>query len=180
MPRFESFVRAHQNMVYAVALRLLGDPAEAEDIAQTVFLKAWQQFARLEGNPAAAGWLRTVATNAALNHLTRHRRRWRLFSEMTAADGDDHAETFAEQLAAPVEVVGDGSDGEDAARLEQALHALPGHQRVPLVLFHFEQKRYDEIAVLLGISLGKVKTDVHRGRLALRRLMEAARESRRT
>lgn len=177
MPRFESFVRAHQNMVYAVALRLLGDPAEAEDIAQTVFLKAWQQFARLEGNPAAAGWLRTVATNAALNHLTRHRRRWRLFSEMTAADGDDGAETFAEQLAAPAAVVGDARDEADAARLEHALYALPAHQRVPLVLFHFEQKRYDEIAVLLGISLGKVKTDVHRGRLALRRLMEATRES---
>ena len=52
---------------------------------------------------------------------------------------------------------------------KQALRDLPPHQRVPLVLFHFEQQGCDDIARLLGVSVGKVRTDMHRGRLALRR-----------
>ena len=53
-------------------------------------------------------------------------------------------------------------------RLEQALRGLPDHQRVPIVLFHFESKSYLEIAALLGVTLAKVKTDIHRGREALK------------
>jgi RNA polymerase sigma-70 factor (ECF subfamily) len=60
---------------------------------------------------------------------------------------------------------------EQLRRLEQALLALPDHQRVPLVLFHFEDLSYQEIATMLGASLGKVKSDIHRGRLALRALL---------
>ena len=71
--RFEAFVRAYQDMVFATAVRLLGNPAEAEDVAQTVFLKAFEQFDTLDANPAAGGWLRTVARNACLNHLARYR-----------------------------------------------------------------------------------------------------------
>jgi RNA polymerase sigma-70 factor (ECF subfamily) len=54
-------------------------------------------------------------------------------------------------------------------RLEQALRGLPAHQRVPLVLFHLEEMSYQEIAAALGVSLAKIKTDIHRGREALRR-----------
>ncbi len=56
-------------------------------------------------------------------------------------------------------------------RLEQALRRLPDHQRVPLVLYHFEELSYEQIAETLGVSLGKVKTDIHRGREALRGLL---------
>ena len=56
-------------------------------------------------------------------------------------------------------------------RLEQAVRNLPDHQRVPLVLFHFEELSYQQIAEALKVSVGKVKTDIHRGREALRRLL---------
>ena len=56
----------------------------------------------------------------------------------------------------------------EQARLERALRRLPDHQRVPIVLFHFESKSYLEIAALLDITLAKVKTDIHRGREALK------------
>ena len=68
--RFEAFVRRHQDMVYATALRLLGNRTEAEDIAQTVFLRAFQRFEQIGGSESAAGWLKTVTRNACLNHLT--------------------------------------------------------------------------------------------------------------
>src|SRR5574339_480251 len=84
--RFEAFVWSYQDMVFATAVRLLGNPAEAEDVAQSVFLKAFEHFDALSSNPAAAGWLKTVARNACLNHLSRYRTRWRFFSELAAPD----------------------------------------------------------------------------------------------
>ncbi len=76
-------------MVYATAVRLLGNPAEAEDVSQTVFLRAFQRFDAIGSSPAAAGWLKTVTRNACLNHLSRYRARWRLFSELELPDGED-------------------------------------------------------------------------------------------
>ena len=161
---FDAFVREYEDMVYAVALRLLANEAEAEDVAQTVFLRAYERFGSLRREPSVAGWLKTVATHECLNHLQRYRARWRFFSEM----GDEGEAAYDAPAAGP----GPDAALDDAqrhARLESAVRALPSHQRVPLVLFHFEQRSYDDIARLLGVSVGKVKTDMHRGRLALRR-----------
>ena len=165
---FEAFVVAYQDMVFATSVRLLGRAADAEDVAQTVFLKAWERFDELSASPSAAGWLRVVATNLSLNHLTRHRRRWQLFSEM----GREGEESDVD----PVEMLKSTGESPDAsieraqrdAGLEAAVRQLPDAQRVPLVLFHFGERSYQDIAGMLGVSLGKVKTDIHRGRLALR------------
>jgi RNA polymerase sigma-70 factor, ECF subfamily len=175
--RFESFVREYQDMVFAVAVRLLANAAEAEDVSQTVFLKAFERFAEIGHSPTAAGWLKTVTTNACLNHLSRYRARWRFFSELPRR-GDEVADA-AEDLdailacASTPPVVPDEAD--DRERLERALAALPDHQRVPLVLFHFEDRSYQEIASLTGVSLAKVKTDIHRGRETLRKVLQPSR-----
>jgi RNA polymerase sigma-70 factor (ECF subfamily) len=170
--RFEAFVREYQDMVFATAVRLLANPAEAEDIAQTVFLRAFERFAAIATSATAAGWLKTVATNLCLNHLSRYRARWQFFSELDRP-GED--ETYASRLAAPPpgDAMEQASRGE---RLERAVQALPDHQRVPLVLFHFEDMTYKEIAATLGVSLAKVRTDIHRGREALKRAMTGSYE----
>jgi len=164
---FEAFVIRHQRLVFGVALRLLGQPADAEDMAQTVFLRAYERFDSLQG-PEAAGWLKTVTTNLCLNHLTRHRARWVLWSTMSgdpeaaAPDWPDAHTPSAETalLAA-----------ESQAALQAALLALPPHQRVPLVLVHFHEMAYDEVAVRLGVPISKVRSDLYRGRQALRRAL---------
>ena len=161
--QFEAFVRKHQDRVFATALRLLGRRSDAEDVAQTVFLRAFERFDAIRNHPAVGAWLTTVTTNLCLNHLTRVRRRWRLFSEIDTRDGD---EAFEDTIAA------DDATRDEHRQLEACLHALPDHQRVPLVLFHFEGRSYEEIAATLGVSLGKVKTDIHRGRRALRDRLE--------
>ena len=161
---FDAFVLEYQDMVYAVAVRLLANEAEAEDVAQTVFLRAYERFDELKGEATVPGWLKTVTTNLCLNHLERYRARWRFFSEMGEAGGP--AFDVAATAASPEAVL---DDADRHAQLEAALRALPPHQRVPLVLFHFEQHGCDDIARLLGVSVGKVRTDMHRGRLALRR-----------
>ena len=129
----------------------------------------WQGVSAAEwsyagGRRGSAGSLKVVTTNLCLNHLERYRARWRFFSEMGAADAQAFDVPGAD--AAPDAAL---DRAERDAQLEQALRQLPPHQRVPLVLFHFEQQSYDDIARLLGVSIGKVKTDMHRGRLALRR-----------
>jgi RNA polymerase sigma-70 factor, ECF subfamily len=188
---FEAFVRRFQDMVFATAVRLLGSASDAEDVAQGVFLRAFQRFDELRDNPAAPGWLKTATRNACINHLTRYRKRWTLFSEM----GDDREPPAARGVmgrAARADagrgVAAGGFDpaaagdspavllerGEDLARLEAALKALPDAQRVPLVLFHFEELSYQDIATTLGISLAKVKIDIFRGRDALRKALTDA------
>ena len=74
-------MRAYQDMVFSTAARLAGNDAQAEDIAQEVFVKAYEHFDHLRSSATAGGWLKTVATNLSLNYLTRYRKRWRLFSE---------------------------------------------------------------------------------------------------
>ena len=168
---FEAFVRRYQDMVFATAVRLLGNRVEAEDVAQTVFLRAFQRFDQIGTSPAAAGWLKTVTRNACLNHLSRYRTRWRFFSELSRAGDADQRP--AEEVAF-VAADSPAADVELADRREQlarAMARLPDHQRVPLVLFHFEEMSYQEIAAALGISVAKVKTDIHRGREALKVLL---------
>jgi RNA polymerase sigma-70 factor (ECF subfamily) len=156
-------------MVFATAVRLLGNPAEAEDVAQSVFLKAFQRFDEIGASPAAAGWLKTVTRNACLNHLSRYRRRWRFFSELARAEEGDAEPAYEATLVAQGSPLSEMEQAEEHAQLEEALRTLPDHQRVPIVLFHFEEASYDEIAAALRVSIAKVKTDIHRGRLALRR-----------
>ncbi len=171
---FAGFMQAYQDMVFSTAIRLLGNDHQAEDIAQEVFVKAYEQFANLRDSESAGGWLKTVATNLCLNHLSRYRKRWRLFSEMQHDDdGDDD---FNFEFA----VEDSGSDSvfellnaEEQHRLfEAALTQLPDHQRAPLVLYHFEAMSYEDIAQHLNVSLSKLKTDLLRGRAALVKAMQ--------
>ena len=166
--QFEAFMRDYQNMVFTTAYRLLGKEAEAEDIAQEVFLKAYTHFDELASSPTAGGWLKTVARNLSLNHLTRYRNRWRFFSEFEK-EGEPDQEPFAANLPAPDTHQHTMDTADQREILEAALQKLPPAQRVPLVLYHFDNLSYEEIAAHLKVSLGKVKTDIHRGREALRK-----------
>jgi RNA polymerase sigma-70 factor (ECF subfamily) len=110
--------------------------------------------------------LKTVTTNLALNHLTRYRRRWRLFSEIWP---DADAEWAVDDT-----LLADLGAEQRRRLIDDALQRLPAHQRVPLVLYHFEEMPYQEIATQLRISLAKVKTDIRRGRAALLNLLKAS------
>jgi len=168
---FTTFMRAYEDMVFSTAARLTGNEAQAEDISQEVFLKAHAHFDNLRTSPTAGGWLKTVATNLSLNHLSRYRNRWKFFSEFKR---DDAAESEAPEVefAAP-DTFFSGVDADERREwVERALEELPPHQRVPLVLYHFEDMPYDEIAKKLGVSLAKVKTDILRARAALAKVLQ--------
>jgi RNA polymerase sigma-70 factor (ECF subfamily) len=163
---FEAFLHNYQNLVFSTAMRLTANQAEAEDITQEVFLRAYERFADLQDSPTAGGWLKTVATNLSLNHLTRYRSRWSFFSELFRGPESNESEEMEFPATDDANETMAAADRREL--VEQALQRLPTTQRVPLVLHHFEGLQYDEIAEKLGVSLGKVKTDIFRGREALR------------
>jgi RNA polymerase sigma-70 factor (ECF subfamily) len=164
-------MRDYQNMVFTTAVRLTGNDAQAEDIAQDVFLKAYNHFEMLSASPAAGGWLKTVATRLSLNHLQRYRNRWRFFSELRRPDDEGGAAEAEIEFAAPDAFFDDIDAADRREALEQALAQLPEHQRVPLALYHFEEMPYEDIARQLKISLSKVKTDILRARAALAKVL---------
>lgn len=166
----------YQNMVFSSAMRLLANQAEAEDISQEVFLKAYERFSELRDSPTAGGWLRTVAVNMSLNHLSRYRSRWSFFSELGAGGHGGEEENREVEFAAPGSLEDEVARSDRRELVEGALRGLPPAQRVPLVLFHMEGLTYEEIAAKLKISLGKVKTDIFRGREAMRRKLRPHRD----
>src|SRR5580692_2754461 len=177
---FTMFMRDYQHMVYASARRLTASDATAQDITQDVFLKAWEHFAELRERVGAGGWLKTVTLRLSLNHLGRYRRRWRFFSELmpagaTAGSSDQEASEAEVEFAVETfdTVFASLADAQRDERVRAALTRLPDAQRVPLVLFHFEDQPYQQIATHLEISVAKVKTDILRGRLALAKLLQA-------
>ena len=166
-------MRAYQDMVFSTAARLAGHDGQAEDIAQEVFLRAYAHFDDLRGNPSAGGWLKTVTTNLTLNYLSRYRKRWRLFSELGAATADEDWPVPQLEAAQPDALLADLDAEQRRVLIDDALRKLPEHQRLALVLYHFEELSYQEIAVKLRASLAKVKTDIRRARAALLPLLRA-------
>jgi RNA polymerase sigma-70 factor, ECF subfamily len=165
---FATFMHAYQDMVFSTAARLTGNDTHAEDIAQEVFLKAYEHFPALRTSPTAGGWLKTVTTRLTLNHLSRYRRRWRFFSEMRNEDDSEM------EFPTPDTLLADIDTSQRNELVERAMRELPEHYRVPLVLYHFEEMSYDEIAAQLRISLPKVKTDIQRGRAAMAKRLRNA------
>ncbi len=164
-------MRAYQDMVYSTSVRILADPAQAEDVAQNVFLKAYERFDELRENPTTPGWLKTVATNMSLNHLQRYRKRLHFVGDWRRDDDSDESEQMPE-FAIEDDTLGAIADEQRTQFIERALRALPEHQRVPFELFHFEDLSYQDIAAQLGVSVPKIKTDIFRARAALARTLQ--------
>jgi len=168
-PDFTTFMRNYQDMVYSTAVRLIGNETQAEDIAQEVFIKAHEHFDNLRTSPSAGGWLKTVATNLSLNHISRYKKRWSFFSDLVHKDEEGGEKEV--EFAAPDTFFAGVDSAERREWVERALEKLPDHQRIPLVLYHFEDMPYEDIAKKTRVSLSKVKTDILRGREALARIL---------
>jgi len=166
-------MRAYQDMVFSTAARIAGNDTQAEDIAQEVFIRAFEHFSDLRSSVTAGGWLKTVTTNLTLNYLNRYRKRWRFFSELRPAAQDSDSDAPEMEWEIPDTILADLSAAQRSAIVDAALKQLPDHQRMPLVLYHFEDLSYQEIAIKLNVSLTKIKTDIRRARAALLPLLQS-------
>jgi RNA polymerase sigma-70 factor, ECF subfamily len=152
---------AHARTLYSLALRVLGDQADAEDVLQEVFAQVWRQAARYDmrrGNVAA--WLLTIARTRAIDRLRARRAR-----PDTAAATEDATGLLAAPLADPGDVL---AAERDAQRVRAALHQLPLLQRLAIELAYFEGLTQSEIAERLEQPLGTIKTRIRLGLLKLR------------
>ncbi|MGE5227691.1 MAG: RNA polymerase sigma factor [Planctomycetaceae bacterium] len=157
---FEALVRRHEGRVYAVCLRILGDADEAADAAQDTFLTVLRKLDQFRGDAAFTTWLHRVAVNACYDALRAKRRRPMLHlasDESLPEPGPPHPD-HGDEVAAT----------RDAAA---ALAMVPEEFRVALVLADIEDLPYAEIARVLDVPVGTVKSRVHRGRIALARAM---------
>jgi len=117
-------MRAYQDMVFSTAARLAGNDTHAEDIAQEVFIRAYEHFSDLRGSVTAGGWLKTVTTNLTLNYLSRYRKRWRLFSEMRSNSEDSDADGPELDWEVPDTILADLGAEQRSAIVDAALKQL--------------------------------------------------------
>jgi RNA polymerase sigma-70 factor (ECF subfamily) len=170
---FEALVVAHQRLVFGLALRVVGDRADAEEVAQDTFVRAYHALAGYEAERVAAMRLRPWLAQIALN-LARNRVRRRPPPHRPLEDGDGQPLAVAAPAAAePAELAERRVEGDFWAGL---LAGLPRGQREAVVLRHVEGLPYAEVAEVLGRPVGTVKTHVHRGVRQLRERLEAGKE----
>jgi len=151
---FDVLVRRHADTAYRVALRLLNNPHDAEDATQEAMLAAWRGLGRFRNYSAFSSWLYRIVTNTALNYASRTR------SPTVPLDPDHPA---AARLGPDVATEQAGRH----AALYRAIAALPQDLRAPLVWHQFEGLPYEEIASILGVSIGTVKGRTFRARRLL-------------
>ncbi len=161
---FAALVRRHQGRVYRLLLRMLGNPEEAEDVAQEAFLNLHRHGHRFRGESRFSTFVYRVAANAALNRrraLGRRRERMERLERRQAA-GDELPEAPRDPESAAV-------GEEEREEVQRALLALPETLRMPVVLYDIEGLSYGEIAEVLKLAEGTVKSRIHRARQALRK-----------
>ncbi len=165
---FGLLVKRHHRAVVQYVYRFLAgvDRDTAEDLAQDVFLKAWQAASAFEPRAEVLTWLLRIATNTSWNY----RRRSRLRRAVPLAT-DGLAET-PELRADPAE--GPASRREEAARVRSAVARLPARQRAAIVLRHFHELSYREIATVLETPVSAVESLLFRARRTLGRTLAAA------
>jgi RNA polymerase sigma-70 factor, ECF subfamily len=155
---FALLVQRHQDRVYHLCLRILGNPDDAHDAAQDTFLTVVRKLDQFRGDAAFTTWLHRVGVNACYDSLRRKKRR-PLLRSVTEEDAPPY-ETGPAVADHADEVVGTTDVG-------RALARIPEEYRVVLVLGDVQDLPYEQIASILDVPVGTVKSRVHRGRIAL-------------
>jgi RNA polymerase sigma-70 factor (ECF subfamily) len=149
----EQLLNRYETKVFRMAVAFLRDPARAEEVTQEIFLKLWQALPDYNGSASLGTWLYSIARNTCLS----------------AARSDTYRKTlaldeFREPAARPPAAIGD-------LELAQCIGRLPEIQRTVITLFYLQEKSVAEVALLLGVPEGTVKSHLHRARIALGEIM---------
>ncbi len=155
MAAFETLYRANARRVFGLCLRMAGDAHLAEELAQDVFVRAWQRLGTFRGESAFSSWLHPMTVNIALSERRSRRRRT---ARVIATDDPTVFERPPEKKGEPV----------SRMDIDKALATLPKGARQVFVLHDVEGYKHDEIASLTGVATGTSKAQLHRARKLLR------------
>lgn len=169
---FDELICAHQDRVLNIAFRLMGNYEEALDLTQEVFLNCFRKIANFKGDSALSTWLYRITVNTAKNRWkyqqSRGINRTTSLDAPMEADDEERVKQFPDSQPTPRKVA---TDREAMAFLEEHLQALNEEHREVLVLRYVDELSYEEIAEILKLSLGTVKSRIHRARNELRDVM---------
>ena len=162
MMAFEEIYNRHHRRVYAICLRMLQNAAEAEDLTQDVFIQLYRKIGSFRGDSAFTTWLHRLTVNQVLMHFRKRNVKF----EKTTEEGET-----------PVQVVGGTENPRkmpivDKIALESAIEQLPDGYRNVFVLHDIEGYEHEEVARILGCSVGTSKSQLHKARLKLRKLLQ--------
>ena len=169
---FDALVLKYQHKLVKLVMRYVRNPAEAEDIAQAVFVQVFKSASRYQSTAKFSTWLFTIARNLCLNEI---RRRSRHPADSLDAPHPDQDDQPLQQLEdkktfSPPETL---LHGELAQNIDRALADLPENQRSAILLCRQDEMSYEEIAEVLGCSVSATKSLIHRGRETLKERLKA-------
>lgn len=170
---FDDIVAQHQDRVFNLCYWVLGDRDDAADAAQEAFVRAYRALSRFRGDSAFSTWLHRIAVNVSNDMIQRRRRVPLLYADLSSAENGAESDPadfhVTETHEEPSRVV---LRLERTEAVRQALAKLPDHYRLVLVLFDLHSHSYEEVANLLELPLGTVKSRLNRARQALRELLQ--------
>src|SRR5436305_14934567 len=171
---FEFLYELHSRRVYALCLRMVGNPSDAEDLMQEAFLQLFRKVATFRGESAFSTWLHRLAVNVVLMHL-----RKKGLPEVSLEESME-----PQQEDGPKKDIGTRDNllagSIDRVNLERAIESLPPGYRIIFVLHDIEGYEHNEIAEMMGCSIGNSKSQLHKARMKLRDLLRFTRQERAT
>lgn len=164
---FEHIYRLHSRRVYALCLRMVGNPAEAEDLTQDAFLQLFRKIGTFRGESAFSTWLHRLSVNVVLMKLRKKTLPETSLEEST--DPEDEANGPRREIGGP-DLLLTGSI--DRVHLQRAIEQLPPGYRQVFVLHDMQGYEHNEIAGLMDCSIGNSKSQLHKARMRLRELLQ--------
>lgn len=161
---YEALVAAYEKNVYNLALRMTGNPADAEDMAQEAFLKAYRSLSEFRGDSKFSVWLYRIVSNVCLDFLRRQKRRQAYSLSVEDDEGEETQLDIPDTAQSPEDLLERKLTRE---AVHQGLALLPPDQRQILLLREIQGLSYEEIADVLGIEVGTVKSRIFRARKKL-------------
>lgn len=170
---YDTLVDLYANRLYGFLYRLTGSRTDAEDLLQDLFLRVVRTLPQYDHRGALEGWLFRIATNLARDHIRRIRRTPPTLSIQAEPETDgDRSCTWRQPADASAQAPGQRMErGEDADALQQALAVLPAPEREVIMLRHFSDMGFADIAEVMGTPLGTALARAHRGLAKLRRML---------
>ena len=171
---FDTLVRAYEKRVYNLAYRLSGHYDEANDISVDAFLRVFQALRLFRGESHFSTWLFRIVTNVYLDRRKRMKNKQHLSLEEYIELEEN---SVSRQVEDPAPTPTEAAESNERSRiLQEAISSLPDYQRAMVVLYHTEGLSYEEIAAILSLPIGTVKSRLNRARLTLRGKLEPLKE----
>lgn len=171
---FDDLMRRYEKKVYNFAFRLCGNYDDANDIAAETFVRIYHALTHFRGDASFITWLFRIVTNVYLDDRKRKRARpQQSLEEVIELEETNVRRQIEDPAPTPEEVA---QTRERSEMLQAAIDTLPDYQRMMIVLYHTEGRSYEEIAEILDLPIGTVKSRLNRARLSLRESLEPLRE----